>query len=131
MEMERVLVCVEAAPRRRQLAAALSACEELEVAGTIGTGDAAVRAVAARQPGIVLVECDGPVVEGAKLIARLRAVAPRAGIVAVAALADRPRTRLARSLTADRYVDPGEGAAQLVAAVRALARARREAAGAA
>jgi DNA-binding NarL/FixJ family response regulator len=127
MEVERVLVCVEAPPRRRRLAAALSACEDLEVAGTIGTGEAAVRAAAARQPGIVLVECDGPAVEGAKLIGRLRAVAPRAGIVAVAALVDRPRTRIARSLTADRYVDPGEAAATLASVVRRLAQARREA----
>jgi DNA-binding NarL/FixJ family response regulator len=127
MEDERVLVCVDALPRRRWLVAALNACSGLEVVGTTGTGEAAVRMAAARQPGIVLVESDRPAIEEAKLIGRLRKVAPRAGVVAVAALADRPRTRMARALTADRYVAPGALAATLVASVRALARSRREA----
>src|SRR4051812_47683111 len=105
VDEERVLICVDDGARRRLFRAALSGLPGLEIVGTVEAGAAAVRAAAARQPDLVLLEASRPGVEGAKLVGRLRSVAPQAGLISVAAPGDRPRSIAARSLTADRYVD--------------------------
>jgi len=122
---ERILICIDDATRRRHLRAALSMAPGIEVIGTASADTAAVRAAAARQPDLVLLEAARPDVEGAKLIARLRAVAPHAGLIALASVEHRPRSIAARPLTADRYVDPDAAITAVLHAVVGFARERR------
>lgn len=117
MPPERILLCVDDAARRRAFADALGAAAELAVVGATAADELGVRAAAARQPDVVLVEALHAGVQGAKLVARLREVAPRVGVLAVAAGPDRPRTVLARSLAADRYVDPDVATARILEVV--------------
>ncbi len=125
MAPERILLCVDDPARRRAFAETLGAGADLAVVGTTAADESAVRAAAARQPDLILVEARHAGVEGAKLVARLRGAAPSAGLLAVAAGPDRPRTVLARALVADRYVDPHVAAARVFEVVVRFARERR------
>ena len=122
MTDERILICIDDDARRRLFRAALSSAPGIEVVGAVTADAAAVRAAAARQPDLVLLEAARPDVEGAKRIARLRAVAPRAGVIALASAEHRPRSIAARSLTADRYVDPDAAMTAVLHVVVAFAR---------
>jgi DNA-binding NarL/FixJ family response regulator len=122
---ERILICIDDDARRRLFRAALSSVPLIEVVGAVTADTAAVRAAAARQPDLVLLEAARPGVEGAKLIGRLRAVAPHAGVIALASAEHRPRSIMARSLTADRYVDPDAAVTDVLDAVVAFAREHR------
>ena len=104
--------------------AALSSAPGIEVVGATTADTAAVRAAAARQPDLLLLEAARPGVEGAKLIGRLRAVAPLAGVIALTPPEHRPRSIAARSLTADRYVDPEAAILAVLHAVVGVARER-------
>jgi DNA-binding NarL/FixJ family response regulator len=114
MDAERILLCIDDGARRRLFSAALAPSTDLEVVGAGGADEAGIRAAAARQPDVILVEAARPGLDGAKLVGRLRAVAPRAGLLAVALQDDRPRTVVARGLAADRYVDPDVATAGLL-----------------
>jgi DNA-binding NarL/FixJ family response regulator len=105
--------------------AALLAATELEVVGATGTDDGGVRAAAAHRPDLILVVAARPDVEGAKFVGRVRAVAPGTAVVAVAAPEDRPRSLVARGLTADRYVDPDVATVDLLGMVVTLLDDRR------
>jgi DNA-binding NarL/FixJ family response regulator len=122
---ERILICIDDGARRRLFRGALSAAPGIEVVGATTADTAAVRAAAARQPDLVLLQATRSSVEGAKLIGRLRSVAPHAGVVALAADEDRPRSIAARSLTADRYVDPDAAITAVLGVVVSFARERR------
>jgi DNA-binding NarL/FixJ family response regulator len=121
---QRILICIDDAARRRHVRAALSSEPGIEVAGTATADTAAVRAAAARQPDLVLVGAARPDVEGAKLIGRVRTVAPHAGVIALASAEDRPRSIAARPLTADRYVDPEAAITDVLHVVVGFARER-------
>ena len=125
MTEDRILICIDDGARRRLFRAALSTAPGIEIVGTATADTAAVRAAAARQPDVVLLEAARPGVEGAKLIGRLRAVAPAAGVIAIAAPEDRPRSIAARSLTADRYVDPDAAITAVLHVVVGFAREHR------
>lgn len=124
-DAERILLCIDDGARRRMFAAALAPSPDLEVVGSGAADDSGIRAAAARQPDVILVEASRPGLDGAKLVARLRAVAPGAGVLAVARQDDRPRTVIARSLAADRYVDPDVATAGLLDVLLEFARDRR------
>jgi DNA-binding NarL/FixJ family response regulator len=121
----RILICIDDGARRRLFRAALSTAPGVEVVGVAAADASAVRAAAARQPDVVLLEATRPAIEGAKLIGRLRNVAPRAGVIALAAAEHRPRSLAARSLTADRYVDPDAAITAVLHVVIGLARDRQ------
>jgi len=125
MSTERILLCIDDVTRRRLFTAALADSTEVVVVGSGPADESGVRAAAARQPDVVLVEASRPGVQDAKLVGRLRSVAPRAGVLAVAGQEDRPRTVLARWLTADRYVDPDVATAGLLDVLLEFARDRR------
>jgi DNA-binding NarL/FixJ family response regulator len=123
MTEDRILICIDDDDRRRLFRAALSSAPGIEVVGTTTADTAAVRSAAARQPDLVLLEAARPGVEGAKLIGRLRAVAPLAGVIAVAP-EHRPRSIAARTLAADRYVDPDAAIAAVLQVVVGFASER-------
>jgi DNA-binding NarL/FixJ family response regulator len=122
---DRLLICIDDDARRRLFRAALSSAPGIEVVGAVTADTAAVRAAAARQPDLVLLEAARPGVEGAKLIGRLRAVAPHAGVIALASAEHRPRSIAARLLTADRYVDPDAAIIAVLHLVVGFAREHR------
>jgi DNA-binding NarL/FixJ family response regulator len=122
---DRLLICIDDDARRRLFRAALSSAPGIEVVGAVTADTAAVRAAAARQPDLVLIEAARPGVEGAKLIGRLRAVAPHAGVIALASAEHRPRSIAARLLTADRYVDPDAAIIAVLHLVVGFAREHR------
>jgi DNA-binding NarL/FixJ family response regulator len=122
-----VFLCVQRPELRRLLRALLAAYGEVETVGDADASEPAVRAVAVRQPDVVLVWSRDPGIATAKLVGRVRAVAPLTGVVAVAQADQRPRTLIARRLEADRYVDPALGPGGAASAIVDLARERAEA----
>lgn len=126
MDARRILLCIDDGTRRRLFAAALAPSSDIEVVATGAADESGIRAAAARQPDVILVEAARPGLDGAKVVGRLRAVAPRAAVLAVALHDDRPRTMLARGLAADRYVDPDVSTARLLDVLLEFVRDLRE-----
>ncbi len=122
---ERILIGVDDGARRRLFGAALETLAGVELVGSGPAGEGTLRMAAARRPDIVLLEAARPAVEGAKLVARLREVAPWAGVIALVSGEDRPRSFAARALRPDRYVDPDVATAALRDVVAEFARERR------
>ncbi|HVE67359.1 MAG TPA: response regulator [Solirubrobacteraceae bacterium] len=122
MPPTRILLCIDDPAHRRLHEAHVDTSSELAVVGACTADDSAVRAAAARQPDVIVVDSSRPGLEGAKLVGRLRGAAPHAGVLAVAAAPDRPRSVLARSLSADRYLDPDEAERGLLRVLLEFAR---------
>jgi two-component system response regulator AlgR len=69
--MMRVLIVDDEPLARARLAALLGACAEVEIAGAVGDGEAALGAINAAQPDVVLLDINMPGIDGVALAQRL------------------------------------------------------------
>ena len=115
-----VLLCADRPDRRFPVVSALEREGRLNVIGRMSVSLDAVEVAAVRQPDAVVVESLDLPRMGARLVARLREAAPDAAIVAVSPAPARPDSLLARSLVADRYLQPEDGLEALRDAVLGL-----------
>ena len=67
----RVLIVDDEPLARRRLAALLGECEDVELAGSVGDGEAALSALSELQPDLLLLDINMPAVDGLALAARL------------------------------------------------------------
>ena len=67
----RVLIVDDEPLARTRLAALLGECDGVELAGSVGDGEAALDALAARQPDLLLLDINMPGLDGTALAARL------------------------------------------------------------
>jgi Response regulator of the LytR/AlgR family len=67
----RVLIVDDEPLARRRLAALLGECEDVELAGSVGDGEAALAALSELQPDLLLLDINMPAVDGLALAARL------------------------------------------------------------
>jgi DNA-binding NarL/FixJ family response regulator len=115
-----VLLCADRPDRRLLLVTVLEHEGLLTVVGRMSVTQDAAEVAAARHPEVVVVDSLDFPAEGARLVARLREMAPGAAIVAVSPGPARPASLLARPLSADRYLHPEDGLEALRAAVLVL-----------
>jgi DNA-binding response OmpR family regulator len=118
---------VEDAPEQRELIAALLRREGFAVE-TVGDGDAALAAVAASGPDLVLLDVGLPGMDGIETCRRLREGSD-AYVVMLTAHDSEVDKVLGLSMGADDYVTKPFSSGELVARVRALLRRPRHAAG--
>ncbi len=102
---------------------------EYEVAGYAERGDAVLETAAGLQPDVVTLDVSMPGESGLNVLPALRAELPDAIIVMVSATAARPYREEAFRRGADAYIEKSRIVTDLLPAVSAGRRARRQTAG--
>lgn len=95
---------------------------DLEVIGQVGDGDAAIRASAEHSPDVVVMDLGLPGLDGVAATARILAAKPETKILGLTAYEDRESMQQLLRAGAAGYVLKRSAAADLVQAIRAVAR---------
>jgi two-component system chemotaxis response regulator CheB len=85
----RVLIVDDSATIRALLSSTLSADPDLKVVGTANDGEAAVRAVSASPPDIVLLDVEMPVMDGITALKAIRRLHPKLPVLMFSSLTER------------------------------------------
>jgi DNA-binding NarL/FixJ family response regulator len=117
----RVLLVEDNAVYRATLELLLPAERGLEIVGAVGDGEAAVAAVAALGPDVVLLDLRLPGLAGAEAVAALALAAPRTGIVCLTAEPDDGLTRAALAAGAVAVLDKALPTREIADAIRSAA----------
>ncbi|MGW0807966.1 response regulator [Nonomuraea sp. NPDC002799] len=118
----RVLIVDDHEVVRQGLRFVLEQEEGIEVAGESADGAAALRAVQALRPDVVLLDLVMPVMDGLAVLERLRAEAGRPAVIVLTSFQEEDRVVEAVRLGALSYLSKMTAVDQVVAAVRAAAR---------
>jgi two-component system chemotaxis response regulator CheB len=119
----RILIVDDSAVMRSLLRSVVCGDESLEVAGTAADGEAALSAVEALRPDLILLDVEMPVMDGLVTLRQLRARGHRMPVIVCSALTQRGAQVTIEALAcgASDYVTKPAGQADREAAARALA----------
>jgi DNA-binding NarL/FixJ family response regulator len=120
--MIRVLVADDHAVVRNGLAQLLRSAPDIEFAGAFADGAAAVAAVAAERPDVVLMDLEMPVVDGIEATRLIVAAAPTTQVVVLTSFSDRDRILAALAAGAVGYLLKDAEPEELLNGIRAAAR---------
>jgi DNA-binding NarL/FixJ family response regulator len=124
-EHVRVFLCDDVAEIRVLMRFTLEEDPRLEVVGEAADGEAGVAGVVETRADVILLDLSMPGMDGLEAIARLRELAPWTGIVVLSGFSAGRLREAAIDAGADRYLEKGEPANAIRAAVLDVARARR------
>jgi DNA-binding NarL/FixJ family response regulator len=120
--MIRVVIADDHAVVRAGLAQLLATFQGVELVGTAANGEEAVSLCAEREPDVVLMDLEMPVLDGIEATARIRAAQPGVAVVVLTSFSDRQRILRALDAGAAGYLlkdaEPGELAKSIEAAAR-------------
>jgi DNA-binding NarL/FixJ family response regulator len=120
--MIRVVIADDHAVVRAGLAQLLATFQGVELVGTAANGEEAVSLCAEREPDVVLMDLEMPVLDGIEATARIRAAQPGVAVVVLTSFSDRQRILRALDAGAAGYLlkdaEPGELANSIEAAAR-------------
>jgi DNA-binding NarL/FixJ family response regulator len=118
----RLLIADDHAVVRHGLAQLVATFEDVEVVGSAANGDAAVALCAERQPDVVLMDLEMPVLDGIEATRRIKAAQPDVAVVVLTSFSDRERILRALDAGAAGYllkdVEPEELEKAIAAAAR-------------
>jgi DNA-binding NarL/FixJ family response regulator len=118
----RLLIADDHAVVRHGLAQLVATFEDVEVVGSAANGDAAVALSAERQPDVVLMDLEMPVLDGIEATRRIKAAQPDVAVVVLTSFSDRERILRALDAGAAGYllkdVEPEELEKAIAAAAR-------------
>jgi DNA-binding NarL/FixJ family response regulator len=117
----RVFLCDDGESFRALMRYTLPEDGDIEVVGEAGDGDAAVRGVAELQPDVVLLDLSMPARDGLEAIPEMVRRAPSVRVVALSGFGAERMAAAALAQGASAYVEKGEGAGAIRAAIRAAA----------
>jgi DNA-binding NarL/FixJ family response regulator len=117
----RVLVVDDQAIVRDGLVTVLSLVDDLQVVGEAEDGAAAVTAVAALTPDVVLMDLRMPVLDGAAATGRITAEHPGVAVLVLTTYADDDSILTALAAGARGYLTKDAGRAEIATAIRAVA----------
>jgi DNA-binding NarL/FixJ family response regulator len=120
-ERIRILVADDHGPFRAGLRALLETAGDLEVVAEAGDGEAAVAAVRATAPDVVLMDVNMPGLDGVAATRRIGDLAPHVAVLVLTMHDDDETVFAAVRAGARGYVLKGAGRAELLRAVRAVA----------
>ena len=95
--------------------------DDLELVGTVGTGEEAIEAVREHQPQVVLIDVRLPGIDGVSVVKRIHAVAPNVQFVMFSAYGDKRLLSDAIAAGARGYVMKGSPPEDLLRAIRTVA----------
>jgi DNA-binding NarL/FixJ family response regulator len=95
--------------------------DDLELVGTVGTGEEAIEAVREFQPQVVLIDVRLPGIDGVSVVKRIHAVAPSVQFVMFSAYGDKRLLSDAIAAGARGYVMKGSPPEDLLRAIRTVA----------
>jgi DNA-binding NarL/FixJ family response regulator len=121
VEPIQVLICDDHGEFRQGLRALLETAPDLEVVGEAADGDAAVRAAAALQPDVILMDLNMPGVNGIEATRRISGSSPHIGIVVLSMVEDDDSVFAALQAGARGYLLKGARKADIVRAVHGVA----------
>ncbi len=119
--MIRVLVVDDHPLFRDGLGALLATVGDLEVVGSVGDGESAVRRAVETRPDVVLMDLNLPVVPGIEATRRIVAAAPGTAVLVLTMVDDDDSVMAALQVGARGYVLKGAGQEEVLAAIRAVA----------
>lgn len=117
----RVLIVDDHRVLAELLAEALANAEDIVVIGTVGTSAEAVAAAEAVRPDVVILDYDLPDVEGTEALVALRRAAPSARLLMLTSYSSPVVLNEVMDAGAAGFVTKRNGAAEILAAVRAVA----------
>ena len=120
----RVLLVDDQAAIRRGLRMWLELHPDVEIVGEAGSGGAAVVAVLAVRPDVVLMDVEMPGMDGVEATAAVRAAAPGTAVVVQSLHEDAPTRARALAAGAVAFVGKETGETELLDAIRRLGHAR-------
>lgn len=119
--MIRVLVVDDHPLFRDGLGALLATVPDLEVVGSVGDGESAVRRAVETRPDVVLMDLNLPVVPGIEATRRIVAATPQTAVLVLTMVDDDDSVMAALQVGARGYVLKGAGQEEVLAAIRAVA----------
>lgn len=109
---------------RQGLALLCGGSEELDLVGTVTTGEEAVEAIARLQPEVVVMDVRLPGIDGVSAVKRIQQSAPNVQVVMFSAYGDKRLLSDAIQAGAKGYVMKGSPPEDLVRAIRTVAEGR-------
>lgn len=119
--MIRVLVVDDHPLFRDGLGALLATVPDLEVVGSVGDGESAVRRAVETRPDVVLMDLNLPGVPGIEATRRIVAATPETAVLVLTMVDDDDSVMAALQVGARGYVLKGAGQEEVLAAIRAVA----------
>lgn len=123
----RVFLCDDVAEIRVLMRFTLEEDERLRVVGEAADGEAGVAGVLETKADVILLDLSMPGMDGLEAIGRIREVAPATGIVVLSGFSVGRLGEAALEVGAHRYLEKGEPAEVIRAAILEVARERLEA----
>jgi len=120
--MIRVLIADDHAVIRTGLEKLLSTTDDMELVGSVGDGDAAVRLTLQHRPDVVLMDLSMPVLDGIDATRKIAAATTGVHVVVLTSYSDNRRILEALQAGASGYLLKHASADELLAAIRAAAR---------
>ena len=120
--MIRVVIADDHAVVRAGLAQLLTTFADVELVGAAANGDEAVSLSAERDPDVVLMDLEMPVLDGIEATRRIRAAQPEVAVVVLTSFSDRERILSALDAGAAGYLLKDAEPDALAHAIRAAAR---------
>jgi DNA-binding NarL/FixJ family response regulator len=114
----RILLCDDTKDIRALLGAELGLHPDLELVGEACTGAQAIDLAGRIQPDVVVLDLAMPEMDGIAALPEIRRVAPAARVIVLSALESSSVERKVLDLGAERYVEKGTAAGDIVDAVR-------------
>jgi DNA-binding NarL/FixJ family response regulator len=119
-----VVICDDVPEMREILREVLAEDPSVAIVGEAGNGRDCIRQIRELEPDVVLLDLSMPAMDGLEAIPLIIKEAPRTGIIIFSGFGGSRMGEVARTLGADHYIEKGTALADVVAAVRAVARRR-------
>jgi two-component system NarL family response regulator len=116
----RVLIVDDVPQVRRELRTLLPLLDDIDIVGEAENGQSAIELAAARQPDVILMDVEMPIVDGITATQSIKQASPATRIIILSIHNDAATRAQARLAGADDFVDKGAPLAALLQAIQSI-----------